>query len=241
MTLTDRIKAIQARVGVTADGVIGERSIAALEGVLGLPSPGNASGAAAQAQGSGIASAAVSAAGGAPASPQDAFERALRVILRHEGGFVNNPRDPGGMTNLGVTKNTWEGWTGKPASEADMRALTPEKVAPVYRKNYWDKLRCSELPPALALCVFDFGVNAGPQRAARYLQRLSGAVDDGAVGAMTIASVNSWVDGVGTAEAVRQYQEARRGYYRSLSTFGTFGRGWLRRVDEVEAEAKGWA
>ena len=166
-----------------------------------------------------------------------AFSRALKVILRHEGGFVNHPKDPGGMTNLGVTKATWEGWTGKPATEADMRALTPEKVAPLYRERYWDELRCDDLPPALALCVFDFGVNAGPARAARYLQGLAGAVQDGIVGGATLAAVNAWIARVGLSGAVRAYQEARRHYYRRLGTFATFGRGWLRRVDETETEA----
>ena len=165
------------------------------------------------------------------------FERALSVILRHEGGFVDHPKDPGGMTNLGVTRATWEGWTKRKTSEADMRALTPAKVAPVYRKNYWDKLRCSDIPPGLALCVFDFGVNAGPKRAARYLQKLAGAAQDGSIGPATIAAVKGWVARVGEAGAVRAYQEARRGYYRQLPTFATFGRGWLRRVDETQAEA----
>lgn len=174
-----------------------------------------------------------------PSAPEvaDAFTRSLAVILRHEGGFVNHPKDPGGMTNLGVTRATWEGWTGKKASEADMRALTPATVAPVYRKNYWDKLRCDDLPPALALCVFDFGVNAGPARAGRYLQRMVGAAEDGVVGDATIAAVSAWVARHTAAEAVLRYQEARRGYYRQLGTFATFGRGWLRRVDETQAEA----
>ncbi len=175
---------------------------------------------------------------GREAAAGSAFDRALGVILHHEGGFVNHPRDPGGMTNLGVTRKTWEGWTGKPSSEAEMRGLTKEKVAPVYRKNYWDKLRCDDIAPALALCVFDFGVNAGPARAARYLQRLCGVAEDGVIGPATIAAAKAWTDRVGAAEAVRAYQEARRGYYRSLPTFSTFGRGWLRRVDEVEAEAR---
>ena len=168
----------------------------------------------------------------------DPFTHALTVILRHEGGFVNHPRDPGGMTNLGVTKRTWEGWTGKKAFEADMRALTAADVAPLYRKNYWDKLRCDDLPPALALCVFDFGVNAGPARAARFLQRLSGSSQDGVAGDTTVAVANEWAGRVGIGEAVKAYQDARRAYYRSLPTFGTFGRGWLRRVDETEAEAR---
>lgn len=165
------------------------------------------------------------------------FKAALKVILHHEGGFVNHPRDPGGMTNLGVTRNTWEAWTKRKASEADMRALTPDKVAPLYEARYWDAVRCDDLPAGLALCVFDFAVNAGPGRAARYLQRMVGAGADGQVGPATIAAVQSFVAQHGAAEAVRQYQQARRTYYRQLPTFSTFGRGWLRRVDEVETEA----
>jgi lysozyme family protein len=115
------------------------------------------------------------------------FEQALKVILRHEGGYVNNPNDPGGITNLGVTKTTWEGWTGKPATVADMRALTVEQVAPLYRKRYWDAMRCDDYPPAVALCVFDFGVNAGIRRGVRYLQMVVGVAQDGAPGPNTTA------------------------------------------------------
>lgn len=165
----------------------------------------------------------------------DAFATALKEILKHEGGYANHPRDPGGETMLGVTKRVWEAWTGKP--EKNMRGLTVEMVAPVYRKNYWDVLRCDELPPALALCVFDFGVNAGPGRAARYLQKLVGALQDGQIGQATIAAVKSWTGQHGVAQAVRDYQQLRRGYYRQLGTFATFGKGWLRRVDDVESAA----
>lgn len=165
----------------------------------------------------------------------DAFDAALTEILIHEGGFANHPRDPGGMTNLGVTKRTWEAWTGKPASETEMRSLTREKVAPLYRKNYWDAVRADDLPPALALVVFDFAVNAGPARAARYLQQVVGVAMDGKIGPKTIAAVAA--DTRGVAELVRDYSHARRAYYRSLPTFDAFGRGWLRRVSEVEEAA----
>lgn len=164
----------------------------------------------------------------------DAFDKALAVILRHEGGFVNHPRDPGGMTNLGVTKNTWEAWTGKPATEATMRALTPATVAPLYRKNYWEKAGCDKLHPGIALCVFDFAVNAGPARAVRYLQKVVGTAQDGVIGPATLEMANAWAD----RALVDLYQEAREGYYRSLGTFATFGRGWLRRVAETTATAK---
>lgn len=173
----------------------------------------------------------------APSKVSGGFDAALAEILRHEGGYANHPADPGGRTMLGVTQRVWEAWTGRSATEAEMRSLTPEKVAPVYRKNYWDVVHGDELPPGLALCVFDFGVNAGPARAIRYLQNMIGADRDGKFGPATKAALDSFVATVGDAEAVRRYQQARRGYYRQLPTFGTFGKGWLRRVDEVETAA----
>lgn len=166
------------------------------------------------------------------------FEQALKVILRHEGGYSANPNDPGGITNLGVTKTTWEGWTGKPATAADMRALTVEQVAPLYRKRYWDAMRCDDYPPAVALCVFDFGVNAGIKRGVRYLQMVVGTAQDGAPGPNTTAAVNAFVAQHGAQELVRQYQERREAYYKALPTFQHFGKGWLRRVAETTAEAK---
>ena len=158
-------------------------------------------------------------------------------LIEREGGYVNHPSDPGGRTNLGVTQRTWEAWTGKPASEQEMRGLTRPMVAPLYRKRYWDAVEGDKLPPALALCVFDFGVNAGPSRAIRYLQTMVGAAADGKIGPQTLAAVTGFVHKHGEAEAVKRYQEARRGYYRSLGNFKTFGKGWLRRVAEVEARA----
>lgn len=168
---------------------------------------------------------------------ENPFDRALAVILRHEGGYVNHARDPGGRTNLGVTQSTWENWTGKPATEADMRALTVDKVKPLYKARYWDAVCGDDLPGRLALCVFDFAVNAGPGRAARYLQKVVGVTQDGKIGPATLEAVAAYIAAHGEEAAVKAYQDARRGYYRQLSTFATFGRGWLRRVDEVEAEA----
>lgn len=166
------------------------------------------------------------------------FKPSLKELLHHEGGFVNHPADPGGMTNLGVTRETYEGWVGHPVNEAIMRKLTPELVGPLYKKKYWDVLRCDALPTGLDLCVFDFGVNAGTSRSGRYLQRLVGATPDGVVGPATVQAVETKRATVGTVALIEQFQEARRSYYRQLPTFPTFGRGWLRRVDEVERTAK---
>ena len=167
----------------------------------------------------------------------DAFDTALPVILQEEGGYVNDPQDPGGITNLGVTKAVWDHWCGHTTTDADMRALTPAKVAPLYHAQYWNALQCDALPGALALCVFDFGVNAGIARGARYLQQLVGAVADGHIGPATLQAVQKYVAAHSVADAVHSYQNERRAYYRSLPGFPHDGRGWLNRCDTIEAAA----
>ena len=161
------------------------------------------------------------------------YQTSLEIILHHEGGYVNHPKDPGGETNLGVTKRVYEEWGGT----KDMKDLTVEDVAPIYRKNYWDRMKCDDLPSGLDLCVFDFGVNAGPGRAAKYLQNLVGATADGAIGPGTLAKVNEYLSNNSVHLIVEKYQAARQSYYESLSTFETFGRGWTRRVEETTTSA----
>ena len=163
----------------------------------------------------------------------DAFERALPILLEQEGGYVNHKLDPGGRTNLGVTQRVWEAWVKRPATEMEMRRLTVDDVAPLYRKNYWDAVRGDDLPPGVALSVFDFAVNAGPQRAIRYLQITVGALPDGVIGPKTLAKVAARPE----RQLISEYADARRSYYRQLKTFKTFGKGWLRRVAHIEAEA----
>ena len=115
-----------------------------------------------------------------------------------------------------------------------MKNLTREDVEPIYKKNYWDKMKCDDLPPGLDLCVFDFGVNAGPRRAAKYLQKLVGATADGIIGPGTLGVLNTYIGTVDTHEGViKTYQNARQSYYENLSTFKTFGKGWTRRVNET--------
>ena len=165
---------------------------------------------------------------------QSNYDKCLETILHHEGGYVNHPKDPGGETNLGVTKRVYEAHGGT----KDMKDLTVEYVAPIYKKGYWDKMKGDELPSGLDLCVFDFGVNAGPGRAAKYLQTMIGSTPDGGIGPMTLKAVSEYVEEHGLAKAIDNYQEARQSYYEKLSTFETFGRGWTRRVDETTQLAK---
>lgn len=157
------------------------------------------------------------------------YDKCLETILHHEGGYVNHPKDPGGETNLGVTKRVYEEWGGT----KNMRDLTVSDVAPIYKKNYWDRLKGDDLPNGLDLCVFDFGVNAGTGRSAKYLQKMVGTTVDGGIGPNTLKCVDAYVKDVGLDNAIKNFQEARQGYYERLKTFETFGRGWTRRVDET--------
>jgi hypothetical protein len=93
------------------------------------------------------------------------WNNSFNLMLKSEGGYVNNPADPGGMTNLGVTKATWENWVGRESDENEMRSLTPEKVEPLYKKKFFDAVRGDELPVGLDYLLFDFAVNAGAGRA----------------------------------------------------------------------------
>ncbi len=165
---------------------------------------------------------------------QKNYDKCLKAILHHEGGYVNHPKDPGGETNLGVTKRVYEEFGGA----KDMKDLTVEDVAPIYKKGYWDKMKGDYLPSGLDLCVFDFGVNAGPGRSAKYLQTMIGTVADGGIGPNTLKAVANYVEEVGLEQAVENFQEARQGYYEKLSTFDTFGKGWTRRVTETTELAK---
>ena len=162
------------------------------------------------------------------------WQSSLEKILHHEGGYVNHPKDPGGETNLGVTKRVYEEWGGT----KDMKDLTVEDVAPIYKKNYWDKMKCDDLPGGLDLCCFDFGVNAGPGRSAKYLQTMIGTVADGGIGPNTLKAVAEYVEAHGIDKAITNFQNARQGYYEKLSTFDTFGKGWTRRVNETTELAK---
>ena len=160
---------------------------------------------------------------------QSNYDKCLETILHHEGGYVNHPKDPGGETNLGVTKRVYEEWGGT----KDMKDITVEDVAPKYKKNYWDRVKGDDLPSGLDLCVFDFGVNEGTGRSAKYLQRMIGTVADGGIGPNTLRALGNYVESEGLEQTIRNFQEARQKYYESLKTFETFGRGWTRRVDET--------
>ena len=159
------------------------------------------------------------------------FKECLDLVLKSEGGWVNHPSDPGGETNLGVTKRVWEEYVGHPVES--LKKLTKEDVAPLYEQKYWRTCYCEVLPRGLDFVVFSMGVNAGPGRSIKLLQQSIGCVPDGVIGPTTRGLISS---GNG-ANLIAKFSETRREYYRSLKTFPIFGRGWLSRVDREETEA----
>jgi lysozyme family protein len=161
------------------------------------------------------------------------FDDALKALLKHEGGFVNHPKDPGGMTNLGVTKKVWEEFVGHEVDEQTMRGLTPESVAPLYKQRYWDAVRGDDLPSGVDFVVFDCAVNSGVGRASKFLQRAVNVADDGKIGSGTLAAVNS----KDPKELLNSFCDQRQAFLESLPTFDTFGKGWTRRVLEVREQA----
>jgi len=167
---------------------------------------------------------------------KDNFEVCLKHLLVHEGGFVNHPKDPGGMTNLGVTAKVWSEWVGHDVNEKIMRELTPASVAPLYKRKYWDAVRAEELLSGVDYCVFDCAVNSGPGRAIKFLQSCVGATPDGGFGPATMAAVNKVRD---AKKLIEDYSNERLEFLMSLPTFDTFGKGWSRRVKEVKDEALG--
>jgi len=157
------------------------------------------------------------------------YIESLQAVLVHEGGFVNNPKDPGGMTNLGCTKATWEEYCGKPVDEKTMRDLTVIDVMPLYKTKYWDKVCADDMPMGIDYVVFDAAINSGPGRAAKWLQSCVGVEADGSIGPKTLTAIKA----KDAKQLINDYCAHRLNYLKALPTWGTFGKGWERRVKEV--------
>jgi len=165
------------------------------------------------------------------------WDESFEAVLKHEGGFVNHPKDPGGMTNLGVTRRNWEVYLNRSVTEAEMRALTPDIVKPFYKSQYWDKIKGDELPAGVDYAAYDLAVNSGTGKAAKFLQEIAGVTADGAIGPKSLEAIKS-CDPEQTIDALC---DMRLDFLKRLSTFETFGKGWSIRVADVKDKATGMA
>ena len=150
------------------------------------------------------------------------YKECLDLVLKSEGGWVNNPNDPGGETNLGVTKAVWEEYVGHPVTT--MKNLTKDDVAPLYEQKYWRVCYGEVLPRGLDFLCFSFGINAGSGRSVKLLQQSFGCVPDGVIGPAT----RSLILASNSATLIAKFSETRREYYKSLKK-PMFEKGWLTR------------
>lgn len=165
------------------------------------------------------------------------FARSLAAVLQSEGGWSDNPLDPGGCTMKGVTLAVYQAWRGQSTTAADLQNISDSDVAALYRQNYWCAVSGDQLAPGLDYMAFDAAVNMGPGTSARFIQQAAGVPVDCHIGPITLAAAN----GVGAKTMIFKISSIREAYYRSLPTFPTFGKGWLNRLSTVTAQAAAWA
>lgn len=158
-----------------------------------------------------------------PTSTPSAFEQALAFVLEHEGGYVDDPRDPGRETNYGISKRAYP--------NEDIENLTIERASEIYQADYWHKSHCDELPEPLALAVFDTAVNMGVGVAAQLMQRALRVSVDGIVGPKTLAAAKE----ADPAQVVQEFLSWRLRRYSGLYGSPTYMCGWSRRVLALQA------
>lgn len=173
---------------------------------------------------------------------QSNFTKSFDMVMTSEGGYTDDPRDSGnslpdgrkGSTNLGVTQKAWEAFVGHQVTQEDMKALTKEVVKPFYKKLYWDACACDSLPQGVDYAVFDFAVNAGVSRSVKTLQKAVGADPDGSLGSITLALIRQ----TDPREIIEKFTEVKEAFYRGLSTFATYGKGWIARAEKVKSTSE---
>lgn len=171
------------------------------------------------------------------------FQNALARILVYEGGKVDDPRDPGGRTNKGITQITFNAYLReKNLPQTDVYMITDAEVAEIYETKYWDVVSGDQLPAGLDLCVFDGAVNSGPGQSGKWLQNALGdkftSTVDGIIGSKTLQAIEDFGDVEGLINA---YCSRRLATLQHLKTWPTFGKGWSARIANVMKTADAWA
>lgn len=157
----------------------------------------------------------------------------IGLLLVDEGGYVNNPEDNGGPTNLGITLDVFRRYVKPKATIDDIKKLTRVQAIDVYKQQFWNTVRADELMSGIDYAVFDFGVNSGPSKAIKLLQHVAGVPPDGRFGPATLTAVNN----ADPSKIINDLCDARMTYLKGLHDWPTFGNGWTKRVSGVRADA----
>jgi lysozyme family protein len=162
------------------------------------------------------------------------YDIALQHVLKSEGLWSDNPKDPGGATMKGITFMIFKAWKKNPnLTKDDLKNISDEDVYNLYKQNYWDKIHGDDLPAGVDYAVFDSAVNMGVGRAAKLIQEAAGVTADGVLGPASLSAIQK----ADAKELIEKFTHLKEEFYRSLNTFPTFGVGWLRRVAEVKTTA----
>ena len=165
------------------------------------------------------------------------WDKAFALVIKSEGGFTSDPHDAGnhlpdgrpGCTMWGCTQANWESYIGHQVTWDDMKALKPDDVKPLYKRDYWDAVKGDELPGGVDYAAFDFAINAGPGASRKMIQRALGVTADGAIGPATMAAIKATNGKV----FLDKFSQAKRDFYIGLHN-PKYEKGWLARVDTVK-------
>jgi lysozyme family protein len=146
------------------------------------------------------------------------FDTAFNRLISNEGGYVNNPKDPGGETNWGICKRSYP--------EVDIKNLTRDQARTIYYRDFWLIGQMDKIDPAISFQAFDFAVNSGIQTALRKLQQAVSVPDDGHIGPVSLAAIEK----LGAARVIMLYIAIRLDFWRHLSTWPDFGNAWAGRA-----------
>lgn len=161
------------------------------------------------------------------------FDASLKRVLAHEGGYTNHPSDPGGPTNFGITIHDYRRYINPKGTADDVRRMKLPQAAKIYREKYWDIQHCDEMPSGVDYAMFDYGVNSGVGRSQKVLQRILKVQADGIIGRKTLDALKAQDPQFVILAICRE----RLGFLRALRTWPVFGKGWGRRVTEVQDAA----
>lgn len=166
------------------------------------------------------------------------FKKALNLTLQFEGGYSNNPNDPGGETNKGIIKTEYDKYRkSKNLPLQSIKLITDDELNDIYYNNYWLKASCDQIPGRLPVIHFDTAVNCGVTQSSKFLQRSVGVIADGVIGPKTIQTLNDIKNKVGLNDIIKSYLQQRIDYYYIISIrnpkLKVFLKGWINRVDKL--------